>query len=133
MVRTVLVAIAALVFVIALAAQPFAQTSRPMTTIIRPEVHRHQGRHRRAPRRARPVEVHYTGWLNENGSNGTKFDQPVDRGQPFEFPLGARPRHQGLGRRRRRHESRRQTQAHHSAELGYGAHGAGGVIPANAN
>lgn len=38
-----------------------------------------------APRQGQTVQVHYTGWL----TNGTKFDSSVDRGQPFEFPLGA--------------------------------------------
>jgi FKBP-type peptidyl-prolyl cis-trans isomerase len=35
------------------------------------------------------VSVHYTGWLYENGKRGKKFDSSVDRGQPFEFKLGA--------------------------------------------
>lgn len=35
------------------------------------------------------VDVHYTGWLNENGSKGKKFDSSLDRGQPFSFTLGA--------------------------------------------
>ena len=33
--------------------------------------------------------MHYTGWLYENGAKGTKFDSSLDRGEPFEFPLGA--------------------------------------------
>ena len=36
------------------------------------------------------VSVHYTGWLqNDDGSSGRKFDSSVDRGEPFDFPLGA--------------------------------------------
>ena len=35
------------------------------------------------------VSVHYTGWLYNNGAKGTKFDSSVDRGQPFQFTLGA--------------------------------------------
>lgn len=37
----------------------------------------------------RPVQVHYTGWLqNPDGSAGKKFDSSLDRGDPFVFPLG---------------------------------------------
>jgi peptidylprolyl isomerase len=32
--------------------------------------------------------MHYTGWLYQNGQKGSKFDSSVDRGKPFEFPLG---------------------------------------------
>src|SRR6202161_488711 len=32
--------------------------------------------------------MHYTGWLYQNGAKGKKFDSSLDRGQPFEFPLG---------------------------------------------
>ena len=35
------------------------------------------------------VSVHYTGWLYNNGAAGAKFDSSKDRGQPFQFPLGA--------------------------------------------
>src|SRR5690606_21584846 len=39
-------------------------------------------------RAGRPVQVHYTGWLYQDGVAGRKFDSSKDRGQPFEFPLG---------------------------------------------
>src|SRR3990167_3070996 len=35
------------------------------------------------------VSVHYTGWLNDNGNKGSKFDSSVDGGKPFVFSLGA--------------------------------------------
>src|SRR5437764_15068508 len=34
------------------------------------------------------VSVHYTGWLDNAGQKGKKFDSSVDRGQPFSFALG---------------------------------------------
>jgi hypothetical protein len=41
-----------------------------------------------APARGQTCVMHYTGWLWVNGAKGAKFDSSVDRGRPFEFPLG---------------------------------------------
>jgi len=75
------------------------------------------------------VSVHYTGWLR---SNGQKFDSSVDRGQPFEFQLGAGQVIQGWekGVAGMRVGGKRILVI--PPELGYGASGAGGVIPPNA-
>ena len=40
------------------------------------------------PKTGQTCVMHYTGWLWENGAKGAKFDSSVDRGKPFEFPLG---------------------------------------------
>ena len=40
------------------------------------------------PKRGQTCVMHYTGWLYQNGQKGAKFDSSVDRGKPFEFPLG---------------------------------------------
>lgn len=74
------------------------------------------------------VSVHYTGWLTD----GRKFDSSKDRGQPFEFPLGARHVIAGWDegvQGMRVGGVRKLTIPPH---LGYGARGAGGVIPPNA-
>jgi peptidylprolyl isomerase len=42
------------------------------------------------PKQGQTCVMHYTGWLYENGAKGRKFDSSVDRGRPFEFPLGMR-------------------------------------------
>jgi FKBP-type peptidyl-prolyl cis-trans isomerase FkpA len=79
------------------------------------------------------VSVHYTGWLqNPDGSAGKKFDSSLDRGQPFDFPLGAgrviRGWDEGVAGMRVGGKRRLII----PPALGYGARGAGGVIPPNA-
>lgn len=78
------------------------------------------------------VAVHYTGWLYKDGVAGAKFDSSKDRGQPFRFPLGGgqviRGWDEGVAGMRVGGTRRLVI----PAELGYGARGAGGVIPPNA-
>ena len=40
------------------------------------------------PRPGQICVMHYTGWLYVDGKKGQKFDSSLDRGQPFEFPIG---------------------------------------------
>jgi peptidylprolyl isomerase len=42
-----------------------------------------------SPQQGQTCVMHYTGWLWENGAKGKKFDSSLDRGKPFEFPIGA--------------------------------------------
>lgn len=43
-----------------------------------------------SPTKGQTCVMHYTGWLWVNGAKGKKFDSSVDRGEPFEFPIGMR-------------------------------------------
>ncbi len=78
------------------------------------------------------VVVHYTGWLFENAARGRKFDSSVDRDEPFDFPLGAHHVIQGWDEGVAGMKVGGKRTLIIPAELGYGARGAGGVIPPNA-
>ena len=76
--------------------------------------------------------VHYTGWLYQNGAKGRKFDSSVDRGQPFEFPVGRQRVIAGWDEGVASMKVGGKRTLIIPPELGYGARGAGGVIPPNA-
>jgi peptidylprolyl isomerase len=76
--------------------------------------------------------VHYTGWLYENGAKGQKFDSSVDRGRPFEFPVGAGRVIRGWDEGIATMKVGGKRTLIIPPELGYGARGAGGIIPPNA-
>jgi peptidylprolyl isomerase len=76
--------------------------------------------------------MHYTGWLYQGGAKGKKFDSSVDRGQPFEFPLGKQRVIAGWDEGVASMKVGGKRTLIIPPELGYGARGAGGVIPPNA-
>ena len=81
------------------------------------------------------VSVHYTGWLFDEKAadhKGKKFDSSVDRGQPFKFDLGAGQVIQGWDEGFAGMKVGGKRTLVISPEMGYGARGAGGVIPPNA-
>ena len=78
------------------------------------------------------VTVHYTGWLYKNGAKGKKFDSSKDRGDPFRFRLAGGEVIKGWDEGVQGMKIGGTRMLVIPAELGYGARGAGGVIPPNA-
>jgi FKBP-type peptidyl-prolyl cis-trans isomerase len=81
-----------------------------------------------AARSGQKAKVHYTGWLK----NGQKFDSSLDRNDPFEFTLGAGQVIKGWDEGVAGMKVGGKRKLTIPAELGYGARGAGGAIPPNA-
>ena len=85
-----------------------------------------------SPKTGQTCVMHYTGWLYENGAKGKKFDSSVDRGEPFEFPIGTRRVIPGWDEGVATMKVGGKRTLIIPPQLGYGERGAGGVIPPNA-
>ena len=81
-----------------------------------------------SPQQGQTAVVHYTGWLTD----GTKFDSSRDRGQPFSFPVGRGQVIKGWDEGVATMKTGGKRKLTIPPDLGYGARGAGGVIPPNA-
>jgi peptidylprolyl isomerase len=85
-----------------------------------------------SPKKGQTCMMHYTGWLWEDGKKGKKFDSSVDRGEPFEFKLGVGQVIKGWDEGVATMKPGGKRNLLLPPDLGYGARGAGGVIPPNA-
>ena len=85
-----------------------------------------------SPKTGQTCVMHYTGWLYENGAKGQKFDSSVDRREPFEFQIGRGMVIKGWDEGVASMKVGGKRTLIIPPELGYGARGAGGVIPPNA-
>jgi peptidylprolyl isomerase len=85
-----------------------------------------------SPKTGQTCVMHYTGWLYENGTKGKKFDSSLDRGEPFEFEIGTGQVIRGWDEGVATMKVGGKRTLIIPPDMGYGARGAGGVIPPNA-
>src|SRR5690349_3382957 len=85
-----------------------------------------------SPKPGQTCVMHYTGWLYVDGKKTSKFDSSVDRKEPFEFPIGQRRVIAGWDEGVASMKVGGKRELIIPPALGYGARGAGGVIPPNA-
>jgi peptidylprolyl isomerase len=129
----VLLAVIAAAAAVAPAPPAAAQTAgKPMTTPSGLQIVDTKVGTGASPKTGQTCVMHYTGWLYENGAKGKKFDSSVDRGQPFEFPIGTHRVIAGWDEGVATMKVGGKRTLIIPPELGYGARGTGGVIPPNA-
>jgi len=109
-----------------------AQTGKFMTTASGLQIKDTEVGTGAQPKRGQTCVMHYTGWLYTNGMKGKKFDSSVDRGEPFEFPIGTGRVIKGWDEGVATMKVGGKRTLIIPPQLGYGERGAGGVIPPNA-
>jgi FKBP-type peptidyl-prolyl cis-trans isomerase FkpA len=109
-----------------------AQAAKTMTTASGLQIADSKVGTGATPKPGQTCVMHYTGWLYENGAKGKKFDSSVDRGEPFEFPIGQKRVIAGWDEGVASMKVGGKRTLIIPPTLGYGARGAGGVIPPNA-
>ncbi len=85
-----------------------------------------------SPKTGQTCVMHYTGWIYKDGVKGAKFDSSLDRGDPFEFAIGTKQVIGGWDEGVASMKVGGKRTLIIPPALGYGARGAGGVIPPNA-
>ena len=109
-----------------------AQAGKKMTTSSGLQIKDTKAGTGATPKTGQTCVMHYTGWLYENGAKGKKFDSSVDRGDPFEFPIGTGRVIKGWDEGVATMKVGGKRTLIIPPALGYGARGAGGAIPPNA-
>jgi len=134
--RLMAIAIATVVVGAVAAGTPIAATAqsagKSMTTASGLQITDTKAGTGATPKTGQICVMHYTGWLYQNGAKGAKFDSSVDRGQPFEFPIGTGRVIKGWDEGVASMKVGGKRTLVIPPDLGYGARGAGGVIPPNA-
>jgi len=111
----------------------FAQSpEKPMTTASGLQIADSKVGTGATPKPGQVCVMHYTGWLYQDGAKGKKFDSSLDRGAPFEFTIGRRQVIGGWDEGVATMKVGGKRTLIIPPALGYGARGAGGVIPPNA-
>jgi peptidylprolyl isomerase len=131
-VRTIALAAALAIAAVGSSTAAMAQAGKTITTPSGLQITDSKVGTGATPKTGQTCVMHYTGWLYVNGAKGQKFDSSVDRGQPFEFPIGVRRVIAGWDEGVATMKVGGKRTLIIPPELGYGARGAGGVIPPNA-
>ena len=116
----------------AIATRASAQTGKSMTTASGLQIIDVKEGTGASPKPGQTCIMHYTGWLYENGQKGKKFDSSVDRNEPFDFRIGQGRVIKGWDEGVATMKVGGKRTLIIPPSLGYGARGAGGVIPPNA-
>jgi len=121
-----------LLFAVLLAWTSFA-FAKPVTTPTGLQYEDHKVGDGTEATTGKKVSVHYTGWLNEDGKKGKKFDSSLDRSRPFSFSLGAGQVIKGWDEGVSGMKVGGKRTLMIPSKLGYGQRGAGADIPPGAN